>query len=375
MWHHLEFNCAQLQTACGKSLQIIDTGEWNRYAGPDFLQAHLRIEGRDWHGSVEIHKEAGEWYQHGHHEDENYNNVILHVIYESSSKRTVKTLDGFQPCTLVLKPYISTELYHLVEAQQKQDVACAGNIEFISQNAFERQIERAHQEYLEYKIEELLEEYDPSLPLSAAWKNCLIAGVYKTLGIPANKTQMGSLAHIVTADGEIPDDVHSFIETVEAKAFKEENRIAWVQSGMRPASRPKNRIRQAAALHFTIVQTPFRVFFKQSPGQVWSHLIRKTDSAHLPGKSRQSLIKQIVYLPALYLLGDLLHSGKLQKKVFDSWREPGQHVPQEIKKPFKKAGFQINRSLQKIGLAHQYKRYCREGNCHRCEVFKKAIRS
>ncbi|MDX1640885.1 MAG: DUF2851 family protein [Balneolaceae bacterium] len=374
IWQNLEFDCSNLKTVCGKSLSIIETGELNHGAGPDFLGAHLRINGRDWFGSVEIHREAGEWFQHNHHHDENFNSVILHVIYDDHQDSSqAETKDGHQPFTLVLKPAITKKTYRLLEAKQQDGIPCSGNVSFLNQEVFESQVEKAHQEYLEFKINELLEFYDASLPISRAWKNSLIIGIYKTLGIPANKNQMVHLAKHVLAQGfsnELP-----VIEEVQETAFGSDNGIQWIYSGMRPASRPERRVKQAAVLHKSVHQISFQHFFRCDPIESWNYLLEDLDSSLLPGESRLSLIWQIVFLPALYFLGDLLHSADLKQQVFQIWKTPGQHIPKEIKKPFKKAGFKLNSSTNIIGLAHQYKRYCSQKNCHRCEVFKKAIRS
>jgi hypothetical protein len=375
IWQQLEFDCNNLRTSCGKSLQIIDAGSLNHGAGPDFLGAHLRIDKKEWFGSVEIHKNQREWIQHGHHKDEEFNSVILHVIFEEDDSKRIQTKDGHEPFTFVLKPRLEKKIHRLLEAKQKSGIACSGNVSFINQKAFEEQIAKAQKEYLEYKVEELLEFYDPSLPLSTAWINCLIIGMYRTLGIPSNKNQMAELAQVVVEEC-IPDqEIPNFEKQIEQLAFKSEKNFHWIFSGMRPASRPQQRVKQAAFLHYSILQLPFKQFFKNELDKTWNEILHNIRPADRPGQSRLSLIKQIVYLPALYLLADLLQANKLKQSALEAWSSSSQHVPGEIKGPFKKAGFAIHSSTKKIGLAHQYKRYCLEKNCHRCEVFKKAIRS
>lgn len=375
IWQQVEFDCANLKTACGKPLKIVDTGSKNHGAGPDFLGAHLRIGRRDWYGSVEIHNKPKGWYQHGHQKDEEFNSVILHVVYEDDGSKRVYTEDNHEPFTLQLKPYLTKKIYRLLEQKQQSGIACSGNVSFINQEAFERQVEIAHREYLEYKVEELLAFYDPSLPISTAWKQCLITGIYQTLGIPSNKAQMIKLAQELFDESIQVQDFSTFSKQVQEIAFHSDKNFHWKQSGMRPASRPEPRIKQAAAIHYAIEQLPFQTFFKNDSEEAWMQLMDRVGSNYQPGRSRRSLIQQIVYLPALYLLGDLLQSKRLKRSACEEWRSPNQHVPQEMKAPFKKAGFTISSSVKKIGLAHQYKRYCREKNCHRCEVFKKAIRS
>lgn len=375
IWQEIEFDCSNLKTISGKPLKIVDTGSRNVGAGPDFLGAHVRIGNRDWYGSVEIHKKAVEWNQHEHHKDKEFNSVILHVIYSADSSIGVRTEDGHKPFTLELKPYLTKKIHRLLDQKQRSGIACSGNVSFINQEAFEKQVEVAHREYLEYKVEELLAFYDPSLPISNAWQQCIITGVYQALGIPSNKSSMKNLAQELFGESLQIQDFVDFSTQIEQFAFHSERNFQWKQHGMRPASRPKPRIKQAAAIHFAIQKVPFQIFFKNNPSETWRELMVHIDAAVRPGKSRLSLIKQIVYLPGIYLLGDLLHSTRLKQNAVDAWVSSTQYVPPEMKTPFKKAGFSINSSTKKIGLAHQYKRYCREKNCQRCEVFKKAIRS
>ncbi len=68
-----------LLTTQGQTLEIIDPGLHNRNAGPDFLNARIKIGDTLWVGSVELHTRSSDWQRHRHHLDPAYNNVILHV--------------------------------------------------------------------------------------------------------------------------------------------------------------------------------------------------------------------------------------------------------------------------------------------------------
>ena len=70
-----------LKTEQGNLIRVISPGIWNTGAGPDFLKAELEIEGRRYRGDIEIHVVSEGWFQHGHHEDKRYNDVILHLTY------------------------------------------------------------------------------------------------------------------------------------------------------------------------------------------------------------------------------------------------------------------------------------------------------
>lgn len=73
-------------TTDGRPIEVIDIGQHNMDAGPDFSQVHLRIDGVEWIGNVEIHLKSSDWYKHRHHQDPAYDNVILHVVREADKK-------------------------------------------------------------------------------------------------------------------------------------------------------------------------------------------------------------------------------------------------------------------------------------------------
>lgn len=370
VWEQLEFDCRGLKTSCGKRIQIIDPGIPNHGAGPDFLKAHLIIDGLAWHGSVEIHKTTPEWNAHHHEKDRNFNNVILHVVYAETGRKKVLRSDGTEPFTLCLEPYINKHLYQLLSLQNRSVLPCGNKIPFINQKAFKRQVQTAHKEYFNVKVKAVLDHYDPQLPPSEAWKKALIIVLYEALGIPSNRDQMKELAGNLISSGTLPNNLSAFLTLAEQKS----GTISWYESGMRPASRPAKRIPQAAALHLAVQQRPFRDFLHGGV-EIWESILSKIPRPLLPGSTRSGILKHTVFLPAIYLLGDLFQSRPLIQTAYESWENPPQQVPGEVIAPFKRAGFSVTSSTKKFGLAYQYKHYCLKHQCQRCEVFKSAIRS
>ena len=92
IWKYKLFPLRPLQTTDGQPVEVLDPGVLNRDAGPDFQNAKVKIGGTVWAGSVEIHRQASDWYAHGHHEDARYNNVVLHVT--GKADRPVATQEG-----------------------------------------------------------------------------------------------------------------------------------------------------------------------------------------------------------------------------------------------------------------------------------------
>lgn len=80
VWKHKIFPLEMLRTTSGQPVEVIDPGLPTMNAGPDFFNAKLKIEGTLWVGNVEIHRQASDWFRHGHDRDKSYDTVILHVV-------------------------------------------------------------------------------------------------------------------------------------------------------------------------------------------------------------------------------------------------------------------------------------------------------
>ena len=81
VWQYQYFDKTDLRTTSGETIRIFSAGSRNPDAGPDFLQARLKIGDIQWVGSVEIHIDSAGWHQHSHQHDPAYDNVILHVVW------------------------------------------------------------------------------------------------------------------------------------------------------------------------------------------------------------------------------------------------------------------------------------------------------
>ena len=71
-----DFRCCR-----GRPVRIVQFGEWNRGAGPDFVHAVVEIEGVRCHGAIELDPQAGDWEAHGHGANPAFSGVVLHVTF------------------------------------------------------------------------------------------------------------------------------------------------------------------------------------------------------------------------------------------------------------------------------------------------------
>ena len=80
----------------------------NTNAGPDFLNAKIKIDNLIWAGNVENHINSSDWKKHNHQNDKANNNVILHLVYNDDN--TFKTEKGENPQTLEIKNRLDVQL-------------------------------------------------------------------------------------------------------------------------------------------------------------------------------------------------------------------------------------------------------------------------
>ena len=66
----------------GLPVAVINPGLLNTNQGPDFLFAKIQIDGIIWNGHVEIHIKSSDWLAHQHDNDPNYQNIILHIVWD-----------------------------------------------------------------------------------------------------------------------------------------------------------------------------------------------------------------------------------------------------------------------------------------------------
>jgi len=83
IWKFQYYNFIDLLSSGGDSIEVIHPGTHNVNQGPDFTEAKIKINDTVWIGNVEIHVNASDWNLHHHSEDDNYKNIILHVVWNN----------------------------------------------------------------------------------------------------------------------------------------------------------------------------------------------------------------------------------------------------------------------------------------------------
>jgi len=156
VWLYKMFSKVDFKTTDNEHLSIIKSGLHNKNAGPDFLNAELKIDGQTWIGNVEIHLKASDWYLHNHEKDLNYDAVILHVVWENDVAIYMKNNKPIP--TLVLKNFIDETVlnkYKNLFLAPTTWLPCKNAISTVDKFIFNNWKERLFFDRLERKSEEV----------------------------------------------------------------------------------------------------------------------------------------------------------------------------------------------------------------------------
>lgn len=95
IWQFRYYNNEKLVLNTGEPFHVIHPGMVNHNQGPDFLEAKIRSGNTIWVGHVEIHITTSCWHKHAHGADPNYDNVILHVVWEDDLSLPINGIPVF----------------------------------------------------------------------------------------------------------------------------------------------------------------------------------------------------------------------------------------------------------------------------------------
>lgn len=185
IWKYKKFPLSTLSTTAGHDVTVQNSGTHNHLSGPDFFNASVVVDDQLWAGNVEIHIKSSDWYAHGHETDTNYDNVILHVVWEEDM--SVFRSDGSEIPTLELKNHISKELLlnykKLFEQKPNTFINCGKDITTISTFSFNNWKERLYFERLEHKAEVIFKLLKES---KNDWEKVLFVLLLKNFGSKIN---------------------------------------------------------------------------------------------------------------------------------------------------------------------------------------------
>jgi hypothetical protein len=355
-WRTRRFDSRELIGTLGESIEIIHPGTWNRDAGPDFLNATIRISGVLWVGQVEMHLSASDWYRHGHQLDPRYDNVVLHVVWDNDTN--VSRNDGsFIPC-LVMKYRVSKSLQANYQQLQLSDawVPCQQWLPIIPQSRKKIWLESLLIQRLEQRISQWHFRMNETQQDAETVFYHMMASAF---GLKHNQAPMLALAerlpwsivrkHVHDLEmlealffgmaGLLPEDtVDPYIQALKRSfaylrhlhALTPMSSDIWIFGGIRPSAFPTVRIAQWCAwLH----ATP-RLWSAFSDCSDWKEMLHAWDvpvskfwqthytftteapkAQRAPGNDTRQLLLINAVLPFLFLYGNYSAQDDLRDKA------------------------------------------------------------
>lgn len=180
-----------LLTNEGLEAIVIHPGSLNKHAGPDFLEAKIKIGNTLWVGNIEIHLKSSDWKKHQHEQNENYSNLILHVVFEHDDE--IETTNNSEFPTIELKNFIDKKLLYKYESMMNEQlfIPCEKYIGDVREITIHQQLDRMLTERLEDKtehIQELLHQHNNN------WQEVFYIVLARSFGLHINQDAFEQLA-------------------------------------------------------------------------------------------------------------------------------------------------------------------------------------
>lgn len=411
VWETQSFTTFKFTTSSGRRLRVIQPGVLNRNAGPDFLEARIKIGDKLWVGSVEIHLRSSDWIRHNHHLDANYENTILHVVYENDAE--MKRMDGSEIEHLEIAKHIPNNLHrqYMKLDGSKQSIACAKLIpkEF-----------NWPPEYMNHLLIERLEQKGAKLlyrlqELKGDWQQLLFEQVAGALGGTVNGEAMKSLARRVRLAtlkrfSDKPETIEAILlgtaglltEVVDSKmqslqreyAFRSHQfRLAempktyWNYFRIRPVSFPDHRIAQLGCIVPMIPQIwndigqkefSFNYLKTRRLYSYWDSHFRLGVLSKTQVKTKRSIPIESILINAVVPLAFCLSQKVQSADLANSATKVLERLNPEmntISRRFKKLHYKATSAASTQAQIHLYKQYCKPKKCMNCKIWTELARS
>lgn len=191
IWKFQLFDKSFLATTNNDVLHILNQGQHNTNAGPDFLDSKISISKVKWFGAIEIHIHATDWQKHAHHLDKAYEQVVLHVVWNEDAKLIRN--DGSPMPTLTLKDKVDKVYIDRYQSliEYKQEISCTPFFDQVSMIVKRSMFDRVLLNRQEHKAEAINEIWKAS---NGSWEDTAYKLLAKNFGFKVNAFPFQKLA-------------------------------------------------------------------------------------------------------------------------------------------------------------------------------------
>lgn len=416
LWRTRRLDLDNLTTTNGDPVQILNFGSHNANAGPDFLNAKIKIGETIWAGNIEIHVRSSEWKIHGHQFDKAYDNVILHLVYEEDEIIKRSKTNECIPC-LELRERIPKNIIYKYEKLQHNEhwIPCHHHFHTVAEWTKNLWLDRMVVERLERKTEDIARVLTVN---KNNWEETFYRFLAKNFGLKVNAFPFEMLAQslplltllkhkdnvlqieslLFGQAGMLAED---FEETYPQQLKKEYTFLknkhqltaipvqSWRFLRMRPANFPTIRLAQFSALMSSSahlfskileVETvkDIEALFQISPQEYWkTHYtfdkISEEKTKKL-GKSTVHLLIINTIVPFLFLYG--------KQKAEEDYKNKALRLLEELKaeknlitKGWQQLGMKPDSAYQSQALLELKNEYCTHKKCLTCAIGAKILKA
>jgi len=415
IWQHQFFNKTQLITVDGQSLTVVKPGYRNLNNGPDFKEAHIRLNDLDWYGDVEMHVRSSDWFKHKHQGDVHFDSVMLHVVLIDD--RPVITSDGMNLPTLEVKGVYKPKVYHrymsLLEHVGK--IPCEDQLQTIPVLHRIVMAERVLIERLKRKsahIFELLKETNGN------WQEVTFLKMSEALGFKVNTNAMLELAKnvgykrllkgqtlhqksaiLIGSAGFLTNNLKDdYLVRLKKEYSFQKSRLKlagelpiqlWKFSPLRPFNYPTQRIAQLAALTHEIpnLWDAFLNFedvglliskMEVIPEDYWLSHFRpdKRTERTIKGLSKSAIIHLLINVTAPLLVAFAIYTD--DEKYIQKAMNLLSSLPKEsnrVNRLWSELNWQVSSAFDSQALTELFNEYCSAKKCLTCHVGHQLIKA
>jgi hypothetical protein len=406
IWQFQNFNKNDLTLIDGDRLQIIHQGKFNTNQGADFTEAKIKIGNTTWAGNIELHIKSSDWNLHNHSADKNYNNIILHVVWQQDKEITVA---GNSLPTLELQDRVSKLLLSRYEELMNVFlfIPCANYVHTIKEITLLSWKQRLLAERLEKKSAIILSYLEQNI---FNWEETFWWLIAKNFGLKVNSEEFEKLARSlpVTILAKHKNQIHQLEALLFGQAgllekdYKEDyptmlqKEYRFYQKKykldqpvlqmfflrMRPANFPSLRLAQLAMLISKSTHLFSKVKESESVSEViellnvtandyWHyHYVFDETSAFKKKKLGKQMINNILIntiVPMLFAYG-LYHNEQPYKDKAIAWLEKISSEKNIITKGFEALKFTNKNAFDSQAYIQLKNEYCNNKRCLECAI-------
>ncbi|MGV3504419.1 MAG: DUF2851 family protein [Adhaeribacter sp.] len=417
LWQHQYFDKQNLATADQQAIQVLRCGFYNTNAGPDFLQAQVKVGAETWNGSVEIHVKASDWLRHHHDRDARYDQVVLHVVWEAD--RSLQRTDGSSIPTLELKERVEPKLlqgYYFFQ-QTLSAIPCAPLTGRVPALVRLEMLDRVLVERLEQKAARLQQRLQLN---HQDWEATTYQALCEGFGFKINAGPFGRLSQVLPYavlrkhHPDLPQlealllGQAGFLQQVPAgddylKGLQQEFRYLrhkyrlpkglqasdWNLLRLRPANFPPVRLAQLAALLqgkdklFASLLgcqglQEVMAFFKKPVSPYWQHhyLPGRPAASRLRGMGRQSIVSLVIntLVPLLFAYSHWQDNQAYRDRAL-AWLEQLPAEQNKVLQAYRQLGLPVDSAADSQAYLQLFHHYCQSRKCLSCSLGHHLLKS